>query len=122
MSTDPLPYPPDTGRTHYEGCWRERGHHNCAVARVDELREELAAARAEMTQLVAFFNEEGAVLGREGDDRHRQPIEHAIHAMRELLALQAENAALRATVARWESARCNHDGDNDFYFEVPDAK
>jgi hypothetical protein len=32
------PYPEDAGRTHYEGCWRERGHHNCAVAEVERLR------------------------------------------------------------------------------------
>ena len=23
--------------THYEGCWQDRGHHNCAIARVQEL-------------------------------------------------------------------------------------
>lgn len=41
--TDPddLPYPPDEGRTHYDGCWRNRGHHNCAVAHADRLIAEL---------------------------------------------------------------------------------
>ena len=36
-----LPYPDDPGRTHWDGCYRERGHHNCAVAKIDQLEEEL---------------------------------------------------------------------------------
>lgn len=28
---------PDIGRTHYEGCWRDRGHHACAIAQVERL-------------------------------------------------------------------------------------
>lgn len=32
-----LPYPEDQGRTHWDGCWRELGHHNCAVRKVDRL-------------------------------------------------------------------------------------
>ena len=31
------PYPVDRGSTHWEGCYRHRGHHNCAVVRADEL-------------------------------------------------------------------------------------
>ena len=27
-------------RTHWDGCWRERTHHECAVARCEELDEE----------------------------------------------------------------------------------
>jgi len=49
------PYEPDTGRTHYEGCWRERGHHNCAVAyaeaaeaRIQELESENERLRQQM--------------------------------------------------------------------------
>lgn len=38
MSETALPYPVDEGRTHWEGCYRVRGHHNCAVALVDSLR------------------------------------------------------------------------------------
>jgi len=34
------------GTTHYEGCWQNRGHHACAVARVEEQRE-----RAERSEL-----------------------------------------------------------------------
>jgi len=29
------PYPIDDGRTHSAGCWRWRGHHNCAVRKVE---------------------------------------------------------------------------------------
>jgi hypothetical protein len=38
-----LPYEPDRGRTHYDGCWQNRGHHNCAVRRIHELQEKLQA-------------------------------------------------------------------------------
>jgi hypothetical protein len=34
-----MPYPDNNGQTHYEGCWRERGHHNCAVALVERLEK-----------------------------------------------------------------------------------
>ena len=33
------------GTTHYEGCWRNRGHHACAIERVKEL--EIATEEAE---------------------------------------------------------------------------
>lgn len=33
-----LPYADNPGATHYDGCWRDRGHHNCAVAEVERLR------------------------------------------------------------------------------------
>lgn len=33
---------PDRGKTHYEGCWRDRGHHGCAIAEVERLMRELA--------------------------------------------------------------------------------
>lgn len=38
MPTD-LPYPPDTGGTHWRDCWRTPHHHNCAVLEIDRLRE-----------------------------------------------------------------------------------
>jgi hypothetical protein len=34
------PYPDNPGATHFDGCWRTRGHHNCAVAEVERLRAE----------------------------------------------------------------------------------
>lgn len=37
MSEPKYPYPEEGHRTHWEGCYRERRHHNCAVARVDQL-------------------------------------------------------------------------------------
>jgi hypothetical protein len=30
--------PADRGTTHYEGCWRTRGHHECAIAEVERLQ------------------------------------------------------------------------------------
>ena len=32
-------------RTHWEGCWRERTHHDCALVRIAALEAELAAER-----------------------------------------------------------------------------
>lgn len=40
MSSTPRPEPSalETDfRTHWEGCWEHRGHHECAIARVREL-------------------------------------------------------------------------------------
>jgi hypothetical protein len=31
------------GRTHYEGCWAERGHHDCAERRIAALEAQLKA-------------------------------------------------------------------------------
>ena len=39
------PYPANPGQSHFEGCFREVKHHNCAVAEVDRLRADLAWAR-----------------------------------------------------------------------------
>lgn len=42
------------GRTHHEQCWREYGHHDCAVARVEHLTKmhdasaKLAESRLDM--------------------------------------------------------------------------
>lgn len=38
MTTD-YPYKPNPGQTHFEGCWKTQGHHNCAVAEVRRLQE-----------------------------------------------------------------------------------
>ncbi len=40
-----FPYPTNPGQTHFEGCYRERHHHNCAVAEVERLRADLTDAR-----------------------------------------------------------------------------
>jgi len=34
--------PMSDGTTHWEGCWKDRGHHACSLAENDRLREELA--------------------------------------------------------------------------------
>lgn len=42
MTDKTYPYPDNPGQTHWQGCWRCVGHHNCAVAAVDKLREAIA--------------------------------------------------------------------------------
>jgi hypothetical protein len=37
------------GRTHYEGCWAERGHHDCAERRI-------AALEAQLTRIKEWCN------------------------------------------------------------------
>lgn len=32
----------EAGRTHWAECWRDRSHHNCAVAEIERLRNQLA--------------------------------------------------------------------------------
>ncbi len=39
------------GGTHYEGCWRTRGHHLCAIAEVERTEARLALANAEIRAL-----------------------------------------------------------------------
>jgi len=45
-----LPYPESPGKTHWEECWKERGHHNCAVARAEALERQLNALREGLNQ------------------------------------------------------------------------
>lgn len=37
---------PTDGRTHYDGCWHDRRHHDCAVREIERLRRERAELRA----------------------------------------------------------------------------
>lgn len=47
VNIDAHPYPDNDGQTHWDGCWSERGHHNCAVEEVRRLRKGVAAIRGE---------------------------------------------------------------------------
>lgn len=38
MTENELPYGDVSGQTHWDGCWRARGHHNCAVREIERLR------------------------------------------------------------------------------------
>jgi hypothetical protein len=40
MKESKLPYPENRGSTHWEGCFRDRKHHNCAVLRINDLNAE----------------------------------------------------------------------------------
>lgn len=41
-------------RTHWEGCWRERTHHACAVARCEELERERDKARLYCAEVASY--------------------------------------------------------------------
>lgn len=91
-----LPYPPDTGHTHYDGCWRERGHHNCAVARLDEAEAEVTALQATVARLEA-------VLSRIANEDYRG--NRPISAVLAFEALQREHAIIAARATPTEEGR-----------------
>ena len=45
------------GRTHWEGCYTERGHHECAIAQVKRLEAERLAFATESEMMQAKYNE-----------------------------------------------------------------
>lgn len=53
------PYPPDEGRTHYDGCYIERGHHNCAITEIESLRAQLAVEQQAVGNLLAVIHRDG---------------------------------------------------------------
>ena len=56
------PYPDNKGKTHWEGCWRDKGHHNCAVDEIERLKkfiEETDLVEVENIQLRAKLHELG---------------------------------------------------------------
>ena len=52
-----FPYPDDSGQTHYENCYRERKHHNCAIAEVDRLCTEHRELVAENEWFAALLDD-----------------------------------------------------------------
>lgn len=42
MTNRLLPHPENPGQTHWQGCFRSPGHHNCAVIEVDRLRDDIS--------------------------------------------------------------------------------
>jgi hypothetical protein len=50
-----FPYPQNPGATHYQDCYMDKGHHNCAIvrvrhleARVEQLQQELRDAQEKL--------------------------------------------------------------------------
>lgn len=43
-----LPYEENPGKTHYDGCYMHRGHHNCAVRKIQQLGQEVVGLRDEI--------------------------------------------------------------------------
>jgi hypothetical protein len=101
-----LPYPEDRGGTHWDGCWRDRGHHNCAMAEIERLSapSERAAAlpptdtealRERMETTIAYYFQTHGV----GEDVSARVLsERLIGAVQAQHEVEAEDAALRASV------------------------
>jgi hypothetical protein len=49
------------GRTHYEGCWAERGHHDCANLRIAALEAQLKQAKDGWDSCIADLREAGRI-------------------------------------------------------------
>lgn len=70
-----FPYETDGHRTHYAGCYRTKGHHNCAVAEVDRLKRELAGMEkvmeaAESVAVQTLIDEDGLFDGFDCEISH----------------------------------------------------
>jgi hypothetical protein len=69
-----LPYPESDGRTHHADCWRDRGHHNCAVLEADRLAADLAKEREDHATTAS-----GARQLIEGYRRSFTDFAHGLH-------------------------------------------
>lgn len=49
--TPPVP----DGRTHYAGCWRTPGHHDCAIAEIERLKDGWAAVHCTIVEARALL-------------------------------------------------------------------
>lgn len=54
-----FPYPINDGTTHFEGCWKTRGHHNCAVAKVIELSDQIISLPVQLDHISNNLCNEG---------------------------------------------------------------
>lgn len=116
IKDEDLPYPPDQGKTHYEGCWQNRGHHNCAVVEISRLK----TRQQDHLQLIRKISMEsidqeeadelaariGALIAEVGTLRAQlrtpaPPCEHAAEIMR-LEVLEHDHKVLEEAAARLE--------------------
>lgn len=84
--TDPAA---DAGRTHWPECWRDRQHHACAVAQVEQARADAAQWRARymaahdvLLHVEAFIDRAGDTLWIVGDDASYRHMRAAFLAYR----------------------------------------
>ena len=89
------PYDDNRGQTHYPDCYRDRGHHNCAVDKVDQLRRGIDATLATVVskeqEIMDLRREFDAVLVER--DELRKYVEEAGEAIHTLMT---DNDSLRA--------------------------
>lgn len=86
-----LPHDDNDGQAHYAGCWRDRGHHNCAVREVERLSARLRRVEDTYVMRSELFTSDAqcaanlADLAREGL-RQCVGCDHHWQAERELRA------------------------------------
>lgn len=83
------------GQTHYEGCWRHRGHHRCAIALVNTSIAEAVNLRARLTECEAALNRSNALLTQAEQEIERLraqviPVDDRIYALVEAQQSGAE--------------------------------
>ena len=108
-----LPYAPDVGRTHYDGCWKDRGHHNCAVLHIATLTAEVERVRGERDGWERRTKYLGSVVSRawivlrgwwhyETEERDDEPFVEALE--RAVAADRAHDAYSLAEAQKWRDA------------------
>jgi len=115
-----LPYPDDKGQTHWEGCYRERGHHNCCVVEVEQLRKErrhLEETIATDADVHEFKRSELEAEGAQHLADYHEASSRVDDAANEIVSLRAKaetlrrerdaaRAELKAQMGEWAKEGC----------------
>jgi chromosome segregation ATPase len=116
--TPPIP----DGRTHHAECWRDRGHHDCALARIEELTRDLRhqtrradkwASRAKRNTvsnraLVVALRETQAIADRvRTAELERDEARAAVDAMAQQLAAATAKGARATSESEWRQGLAN---------------
>lgn len=102
-------------RTHWDGCWRSRDHHECAIARVERLEAEVARLRDELARIEAGYRhdyQDNFESESEELDYLRKLRGYSDLAIKmELANMEEERNNLRAEIARLRHRCTPHCGD-----------
>ncbi len=52
MTKTNYPHLHNEGQTHWPGCYREKGHHNCAIDRIEQLENKVKIQDSHLQDLI----------------------------------------------------------------------